>query len=651
MSRSNFSQISSLSGPSLSPVTDSLSLSASQGVLKELMEGMGWRDITGSVREHESQYQQDKLSLQAAVERYESDQNLETANQLLSVLDDHLVVLKKERQRVLEEQRHYKAEAKKEAVILAESPSSTWTQWFQQGISRIQHFFDSTPKQLEEKYANIAKTCQDQINIITKYRKQLRENLNDIVPKEKILIQSKSVPEIQHFTSRKLLSTDLGSQCLPKSFPVECTQGTPFNKKMQYTDNYKMHPSIATFQSDYYITTWSSQVNSSINTSNIYAFPSGVQGNIDPSNSCFRKFNTQTPQPINQIPGNQINPVVGSFSTGEFIIVWQSERSDGNYDLYAQCFSSDCSKSSSQEFKVNTNVSWTNHPVAIATFQDTQIIGAIKNYFVISWSQDSLPAQNKTSSIYAQFFQASYLPQSRNFTCQPMFSSELNVYTAPDYDYDYDDRTVSVGALNNGKFIITWREEGLSFRPFSVGGIPLQSAKHIDIPSNIGVFPPAIGALSNNFIIAVSSNYGGTGNFVDIALISAENYLVLDSTYTYFDYGSSELPIMLETFLGDNFVIIQENNQSTACGHGLYGQFYKSDISEAAAFFCLNYTSNYFNPVISGLEDGGFRLAWTSNSSLGQSDIYRAIYNNQGPIECINIKNVSYYVNGALVFN
>ena len=590
MSRSNFSQISSLSAPSLSPVTDSLSLSASQGVLKELMEGMGWRDISGSVREYESQYQEDKLSLQAAVERYESDQNLETANQLLSVLDDHLVALKKERQRALEEQRHYKAEAEKEAVILAESPSSsTWTQWFQQGIGRIRHFFDSTPKQLEEKYANIAKTCQDQINQALIYRKQLHQTLKaDLLPGKSFSSSSKKskLDKTRNKFRLQNVPTISQSECqserIPYGYDPIVNLSAPFSDletKLTNANNID-NPFVASSYNQIVIA-WNTKASSRLSSSTIQATQ------IYENTEQFNNF-VFDPQPSS----NQTHPVVSVFRNQQVVIAWDTDNGSSK-NIFAKCFSA--TGSPGLEFQVNDITQNGSHGYpAVATLGD---------FFAIAWSY---MVNQSSNTMFARFYQASINYVDNTISCNNSFAitGDVEIASYAGYAlYDSPDITVTYDQNGIGTYYFAWAGNNsyLYIRPFSMQGIPLRAGYETGAFRVSSRSRPSVRG-SDEQLIAAWQAYDPPSDFdiyaQPISAVGLEDNLGFPAqpVTPIATSLANETHVVLEVFTGGNFVVVWQVSNSTDdtgcfetyfCPTALYARFFQDIQTPLTDWYCI----------------------------------------------------------------
>jgi len=140
------------------------------------------------------------------------------------------------------------------------------------------------------------------------------------------------------------------------------------------------------------------------------------------------KVNTET---IN----DQANPSIVMYSTGGFIVTWDSLNQDGDgYGIYAQKFS-DLGNPINTEFKVNTYTTNAQENPSIAINDSGN--------FIITWQ--SYNQDGDEYGIYAQRFDNTANPIGTEF--------KVNTYTS-------DIQTnPSIAMADNGNFVITWESK------------------------------------------------------------------------------------------------------------------------------------------------------------------------------------------------
>jgi len=200
--------------------------------------------------------------------------------------------------------------------------------------------------------------------------------------------------------------------------------GTPVGSEFQvnnYTTSQQTNPSITALDNGGFVVTWQSfQDGSGLG---VY----GQRYNADgtPAGSEFQ-INTQT---LN----DQKLPSITGLSDGGFVVTWESSDAD-SFGIFGQRYDASGAVLGS-EFQINTfTTSWQ---------EKSSVIALSDGGFVVSWTSGS--QDGMWNGIYAQRYDANGVAQG----------DELLVNTFTDYHQD----NVSIAALENGGFVVTWESQ------------------------------------------------------------------------------------------------------------------------------------------------------------------------------------------------
>jgi large repetitive protein len=225
------------------------------------------------------------------------------------------------------------------------------------------------------------------------------------------------------------------------------------------------------------------------------------------------------------IDNNQRNPSVTGLVDGGFIIVWESNHLDLNsYEIYAQCYSSDGSRSG-LEFQVNTYT--INHQLS------SSVAATSDGGFIIAW-ESNLQDGNDVG-IFAQRYDANSLPKGIEF--------QVNTYTIG------RQAAPSIAVMENGDFVITWDsaggqdgdEGGIYAQRYDANGATIGLEFQVNDFTTNNQLGSSVDAISNgNFIVAWTSqvqDFSGEGVYAklyDTALSSNYKTVIIgtDSSET-----------------------------------------------------------------------------------------------------------------------
>jgi len=290
-----------------------------------------------------------------------------------------------------------------------------------------------------------------------------------------------------------------------------------------------------------------------------------------------------------------------ALADGGFVVTWESSGQDGSgLGIYAQRYDAS-GVAQGNEFKVNTYTTFDQYHSSVTALSN--------GGFVVSWAslQDG-----SGLGIYAQRYDAGGIAQSSEF--------KVNTYTTID---QYD---ASITALTGGGFVVTWSSTGqdnsglgIYAQRYDVNGGIAQGAEF-----KVNTF--ITGDQTNASIIALngggfvvtwtSSGQDGSG-----AGIYAQRYNALGvaqngefKVNTFITGGQTNPSITALTNGG--FVVTWESSGQDGSGSGIYAQRYAANgVAQGGEFKVNTFTvGDQTNPSITGLNDGGFVVSWSSGN-------------------------------------
>lgn len=184
------------------------------------------------------------------------------------------------------------------------------------------------------------------------------------------------------------------------------------------------------------------------------------------------------------LTGNQLHPSITALKAGGYVIVWESQDTDGSgYGVYGQRYMTDGTKIGTN-FKVNINT--TNHQsnphVAYHNVGES-------NNFIVVWNDDSTSSDNY--DIYCQIYKNGTAIQSYDIAISTTFTAYEQLYPR-------------AAGLTNGNYIVVWCADIADDDQYNVYGQIIDNngnlvGSRIDIDTSArGQIFPYVTALSDN---------------------------------------------------------------------------------------------------------------------------------------------------------
>ncbi len=315
----------------------------------------------------------------------------------------------------------------------------------------------------------------------------------------------------------------------------------------------------------------------------------------------------------------QFEPSVTALADGRFVVSWTDWSATGsdtyNAAVRAQVFNADGSLSG-VEFLVNTTILGNQYDPSVTTLADGR--------FVVSWTDLSeWGGDNSGNAIRAQVFNADGSPSGTEFLVNTTtLGSQI---------------TSSITALEDGRFVVSWRDFSASGGDTSLSAIRAQvfNADGSASGSEFLVNTTTAGEQSSQSITALADgrfvvswrDMSATGGDTSSTAIRAQVFnadgsasgteFLVNTTTTNNQFQSS-----VADLADGRFVVSWTDESATGgdtSGGAIRAQVFNIDGSKSGAEFLVNTTttSNQFQSSVTGLADGRFVVSWTDISASG----------------------------------
>lgn len=316
-----------------------------------------------------------------------------------------------------------------------------------------------------------------------------------------------------------------------------------------------------------------------------------------------------------QFANSQIAPTVTALPGGGFVMSWQDESGtlgDGDRSIKAQLFDATGAKLG-EEFLVNTET---------ANWQTAPTITALAGGgFVIGWADTSGTQGDWDGSIKAQIFDAVGARIGGEFRVN---TQTLNWQTVP-----------SITALSGGGFVVTWQDQsrtlgddsGTSIKAqiFDATGMRVGDEFLVNTQTGNSQMDPVVTGLADGgFVVSwadLSFTLGDASGFSVKAQVFDATGARVGGEFLVNDQVSSDQRDPALAGLADGgFVVTWVDFQPTpedASGYNIKARRFDADGTPLDAEFLVNQDVQLYQslPTVTGLDDGGFVISWTSAGS------------------------------------
>lgn len=322
----------------------------------------------------------------------------------------------------------------------------------------------------------------------------------------------------------------------------------------------------------------------------------------------------------------QGNPFLAGFSDGRYVVLWQSDKQDGDLTgTFAQRYKAD-GTADGGEFLVNTTTEDDQHNHAAATFPS----GA----WVAVW--DSFFQDGNGDGVFGQLYNSNSAKYGTEF--------QVNSHTLSNQEYP------DIAVLSDSRFVVVWGgvgEEdwgGVYGRVFEEDGAEDVGEFLVNGYTTGDQKEPAVAALADGgFAVAwVSAYQDGSDMGVYGRVFGADGAPASDEfPVNEFTLGDQEHPDIAAT--GDGFVIVWQSEGQDNDGFGIIAQRFDPDGTKVGGESPANaWTVDHQRyPSVSSFADGRYAIAWESKEQDGSgAGIFVRLFEADG-----NVNNPEFQVN------
>ena len=310
-----------------------------------------------------------------------------------------------------------------------------------------------------------------------------------------------------------------------------------------YTTSYQVEPSVATDPAGNFVVVWTSEFQDGSGTG---IFGQRYANSGAPVGPEFR-VNTYT-------TGDQGRVAVASGTSGNFVVVWQSDGPDGSLSgVFGQRYASSGAPLGS-EFLVNTYV--TNFQGGPAVAVDSS------GNFIVAWR--SFGQDGSYWGVFGQRYASSGIPLGPEF--------RVNTYTT---GVQYEP---SVATDTGGNFVVIWQSAGISGQRYAGSGIPLGPEFRVNTYTSSSQSGPSVAADPSGNLVVVWQSFGQDGSLGGVfGQRYATSGVPLGSEFRVNTYTTSTQGYFGPSVTADTsgrFVVIWDSNTEDGSAFGVFGQRY-----------------------------------------------------------------------------
>ncbi len=272
----------------------------------------------------------------------------------------------------------------------------------------------------------------------------------------------------------------------------------------------------------------------------------------------------------------------------------------------------------SPEFQVSTNPSYSQ--------SDSSIFGLKNGGFVVTWT--SYRQDGIDNGVFGQILDSSGIKVGEEF--------QVNTYTTKSQGGS------SVAGLGSGGFVVTWTSDGqdgnyngIFAQMFDSSGNKVGTEFQVNTYISSHQLSSSVAGLeSGNFVVTWTS-YGQDGSqdgiygqvFDSFGIKNGVEFQV--NTYI----SNHQLLSSVAGLESGGFVVTWSSYGQDGSVYGIFGQMFDSTGTKTGTEFQVNsyISSNQSSSSATGLENGGFVVAWTSYRQDGDEDgIYGQVFDSSG---------------------
>lgn len=335
-----------------------------------------------------------------------------------------------------------------------------------------------------------------------------------------------------------------------------------------------------------------------------------------------RKLDSSLTGPLSPFRVNQIGaddqerPQVSLLNSGGAAFIWQGGK-QGFQHIYGRILAADGTWAAS-DFMISTATNVYQKEAALATLTNGNV--------VVAWASDSQAAANSMQDVYLQIL----TPTGTKFGGETL----MNQATA------YNQRSVSVAPLSDGRFIAVWVSEQQRFensvdiygRIYNAVGTPATSEFLINSGTNVCANPSVAASADGGFAVAwtemdlenITNRWDIYARPFSANAIGGTTRRI--NTYTIGDQAGPKI-----SSLSGEYLVAWTSVDQDGSREGVYAQYLKADGSAAGDELRVNTStvSQQMYPVVASDGASRFVAVWSGYAGSGASmDLFAQRYVN-----------------------
>ncbi|MEM8644753.1 MAG: Ig-like domain-containing protein [Pseudomonadota bacterium] len=297
--------------------------------------------------------------------------------------------------------------------------------------------------------------------------------------------------------------------------------------------------------------------------------------------------------------GTQSEPTVVGLSDGSFVVAWQGNGTGDSSGVFAQRFDA-AGHALGQEFRLNENTS--------SSDTDVQLAPAADGGFLAVWYSST------GSDLQARLYDSAGVAQGGEFTVNT---------TASGTQYE-----PAVTALASGGYAVVWRDstnpDGIHMQRIAADGSLVGSEVEIEGLQSAST-PDVVGLSGGGFVAVWTDNSGADGSgygiyarlYDDLGQAQGARFLVNEQIN-----GTQNEPQVAALADGGFIITFSDHNGTDGSGAGVFAQQFAADGSRVDGMVQINSetSSSQYQSAVDVLSDGRAIVVWQSQTSGSAGD-------------------------------
>ncbi len=297
---------------------------------------------------------------------------------------------------------------------------------------------------------------------------------------------------------------------------------------------------------------------------------------------------------------NQNIPSIAGLEGGGYIVVWQGLGRGDDFGIFAQRYGAD-----GAPVGVETRINSTT-----ADLQQVPSVSALAGGgYVVAWQSQN--QDGSRSGIYTQRFDSGGAPAG--------VETRANTFTA------LEQANPAVVGLAGGGYVVSWDSNGqdgsglgVYLQRYDASGVPAGSEVRVNSTVLSDQRVPAIGALDDGgYVVAWTGFQAGTNSVFLQRYDAAGNAVGAETQVNTMPFNQGSVSVV--GLANGGFVVTWNGLTGTATQNDIYARRYDAAGAPVGSEFMVNATTvdQQLGPTVAQLSDGGYVISWMSDNTDG----------------------------------